>query len=131
MLEEHEPSVVEHHLWLERELDKKVEIGQAIVNVDVLRTEGYVYFQDIVIFEDEENRVLKKELLDQMLSNTYDIDRLFDKDTLIDMWVEGTTREEAIQNLIQSVATEELIDSYILDAYITQDGKLLKYIHIE
>ena len=89
-----------------------------------------MYFGDIVIYENENNKGLKRELLEEMMCNNYDIDRLFDKDTLIDMWLEGTTKEEAIDDMIHLLNLEEIADEYPRKAYTTSDGTELKYIHV-
>lgn len=131
LLETYEERIVEHFMWLQQEQDKDVSIEEAVRHVDSIQSEGFVHGGDIILYVDENNKQLKKELLEEMMCNNYDIDRLFDKDTLIDMWLEGITKEEAIDDMIHSLSLEEIVDEYPQEAYTTSDGTELKYIHVQ
>ena len=131
LLANYKVEVVENYMWIEKGLGYKTSIEEAVANVNTIKEDGYVYQQDVIIYLDENNKELKRRLLEEMMCNNYDIDRLFDKDTLIDMWLEGTTKEEVIDDMVHSLSLEEIVDEYPQEAYITSDGTELKYIHVQ
>jgi hypothetical protein len=44
-----------------------------------------------------------------MLEEQSYVSNLFDKDTLADMWINGTTKDEMIKELIREVDVDELL----------------------
>lgn len=48
--------------------------------------------------------------LDYMLDTEYHIDRLFDKDTIIDFWLNNTTKDELIKEIILNDDVEDILD---------------------
>ena len=48
--------------------------------------------------------------LDYMLENEYHIDRLFDKDTIIDFWLNNTTKDELIKEIMLNDDVEDILD---------------------
>lgn len=48
--------------------------------------------------------------LDYMLNTEYHIDRLFDKDTIIDFWLNNTTKEELIKEMMLDDDVEDILD---------------------
>lgn len=51
----------------------------------------------------------EREKLEYMLEDQSYVSNLFDKDTLADMWINGTTKEEMIKELIREVDADELL----------------------
>ncbi|VIG08708.1 Uncharacterised protein [Clostridioides difficile] len=45
-----------------------------------------------------------------MLDSEYHIDRLFDKEMIIDMWLDNTSKEELIEEIVQNNDIEEILE---------------------
>lgn len=61
--------------------------------------------------------------LDYMLDMEYHIDRLLDKDTIIDMWLNNTTKEELLEEIILNDDVEDILDLSPDYAFTLTDGK--------
>ena len=57
--------------------------------------------------EEKEDRIL--ELLDDMLDDAIHVNALIDKDSLVEYWIEQTSKEEVIDDLIRGNNIEELL----------------------
>ena len=71
---------------------------------------GYTEIDEYLIYSN--SRDLKdyiRDKLDDMLESSYDIDRLFDKDQIIDFWLEGTSKNELIDEMIYSTEIEDIL----------------------
>ena len=60
--------------------------------------------------------------LDYMLSTEYHIDRLFDKETIIDFWLNNTTKEELIKEMMLDDDVEDILDLSPEYAFTLTDG---------
>ena len=60
--------------------------------------------------------------LDYMLSTDFHIDRLFDKDTIIDFWLNNTTKEELIKEMMLDDDVEDILDLSPEYAFTLTDG---------
>lgn len=60
--------------------------------------------------------------LDYMLDTGYHIDRLFDKDTIIDFWLNNTTKEELIKEIMLDDDVEDILDISPEYAFTLTDG---------
>ena len=58
-----------------------------------------------------------------MLDMEYHIDRLLDKDTIIDMWLNNTTKEELLEEIILNDDVEDILDLSPDYAFTLTDGK--------
>ena len=60
--------------------------------------------------------------LDCMLDMEYHIDRLLDKDTIIDMWLNNTTKEELLEEIMLNDDVEDILDLSPDYAFTLTDG---------
>lgn len=60
--------------------------------------------------------------LDYMLSTEYHIDRLFDKETIIDFFLNSTTKEELIKEMMLDDDVEDILDLSPEYAFTLTDG---------
>lgn len=60
--------------------------------------------------------------LDYMLDMEYHIDRLLDKDTIIDMWLNNTTKEELLEEIMLNDDVEDILDFSPDYAFTLTDG---------
>ncbi|MDU2158552.1 MAG: hypothetical protein E7E59_17385, partial [Clostridium sp.] len=52
---------------------------------------------------------ISRELLDEILDDAIHVDSLIDKDSLVEYWIEQTSKEEVIDDLIRGNNIEELL----------------------
>ena len=57
-----------------------------------------------------------------MLDMEYHIDRLLDKDTIIDMWLNNTTKEELLEEIMLNDDVEDMLDLSPDYAFTLTDG---------
>ena len=78
---------------------------------DKLDSNGYVMIDDyrIVYKSSADLREIARELLDDMLDDAIHVDSLIDKDSLAEYWIEQTSKEEVIDDLIKGNNIEELL----------------------
>ena len=76
-----------------------------------LDSNGYVMVDDYsMIYKSSANlKDIARELLDDMLDDAIYVDSLIDKDSLVEYWIEQTSKEEVIDDLIRGNNIEELL----------------------
>ena len=63
-----------------------------------------------IIYKSSANlKDISRELLDDMLDDAIHVDSLIDKDSLVEYWIEQTSKEEVIDDLIRGNNIEELL----------------------
>lgn len=70
---------------------------------DKLDSNGYVMIDDYsMLYKSSANlKDIARELLDDMLDDAIHVDSLIDKDSLAEYWIEQTSKEEVIDDLIR------------------------------
>ena len=78
---------------------------------DKLDSNGYVMIDDYsMLYKSSANlKHIARELLDDMLDDAIHVDSLIDKDSLAEYWIEQTSKEEVIDDLIRGNNIEELL----------------------
>ena len=78
---------------------------------DKLDSNGYVMIDDYsMLYKSSANlKDIARELLDDMLDDAIHVDSLIDKDSLVEYWIEQTSKEEVIDDLIRGNNIEELL----------------------
>lgn len=76
-----------------------------------LDSNGYVMIDDYsMLYKSSTNlKDIARELLDDMLDDAIHVDSLIDKDSLAEYWIEQTSKEEVIDDLIKGNNIEELL----------------------
>ncbi len=76
-----------------------------------LDEQGYVMINDYsIIYKSSANlRDIARELLDDMLDDAIYVNSLIDKDSLVEYWLEQTSKEEVIDDLIRGSNIEDLL----------------------
>lgn len=98
------------YIWYNMYIEE-VSIDTCNVYYTYLCDDGYVEVDQYLIYSN--SGVLSnytKDRLEDMLESSYEIDRLFDKDQIIDFWIEGTSKDELIYDIIESIEMEEILD---------------------
>ena len=90
---------------------EELSIGNVINWCNELDEQGYVMIDDYsIIYKSSANlKDVLRELLDDMLDDALYVDSLIDKDSLVEYWIEQTSKEDVIDDLIRGNNIEELL----------------------
>lgn len=103
--------IVRAYLWINKNSDVEISISQMIKLFEGIEETGYGEINDnMIIYKRNQGlEELEKDRLQYMLEEQSYVSNLFDKDTLADMWINGTTKDEMIKELIREVDADELL----------------------
>ena len=90
---------------------EELSIGHVINWCNELDEQGYVMIDDYsIIYKSSANlKDVARRLLDELLDDAIYVDSLIDKDSLVEYWMEKTSKEEVIDDLIRGSNIEELL----------------------
>ena len=91
---------------------KEINIIEAKAIYEEIAFRGYSKLDDFIMYSNlKDLREYVSDEIDEILSSSYHIDRLFDKDTIIDYFLEGTSIEEIAREMIDNYDEyEEVLD---------------------
>lgn len=93
-----------------------------------LTTSNYIEVENHLIYTNEKDlRDYAKDELDRMLSSEFHIDRLLEKDILIDMWLNNTSKEDVIEEILMSDDIEDMLDLSPEYAFTLTNGIEYRY----
>ena len=101
------------------------EIGIDKINnyYNELISQKYTENDNYLIYKDKDDlKEYAMNELDYMLNTEHHIDRLFDKDTIIDFWLNNTTKEELIKEMMLDDDVEDILDLSPEYAFTLTDG---------
>ena len=90
---------------------EELSIGNVINWCNDLDEQGYVMIDDYsIICKSSANlKDVARRLLDELLDDALYVDSLIDKDSLVEYWIEQTSKEDVIDDLIRVSNIEELL----------------------
>ena len=90
---------------------EELSIGHVINWYNELDEQGYVMIDDyIIIYKSSANlKDVARRLLDELLDDAIYVNSLIDKDSLVEYWIEQTSKEDVIDDLIRGSNIEELL----------------------
>lgn len=110
---------------------KEIDIHKAEECLDELKINDYLEIENNIIYRDEKYlNEYAKELLEDRLEYEYYVDKLFDKEILVEMWINGTTKNEIIEEIVDNENLEEALELYPQYAF-TMNGIEYKYSQLE
>ena len=106
---------------------EELTIGHVINWCNELDEQGYVMIDDYsIIYKSSANlKDVSRELLDDMLDDALYVDSLIDKDSLVEYWIEQTSKEDVIDDLIRGSNIEELLGLVTETIYEDEYNKYL------
>ena len=106
---------------------EELSIGHVINWCNELDEQGYVMIDDYsIIYKSSANlKDISRELLDDMLDDAIHVDSLIDKDSLVEYWIDQTSKEEVIDDLIRGNNIEELLGLVPENIYEDEYNKYL------
>ena len=108
---------------------EELSIGHVINWCNELDEQGYVMIDDYsIIYKSSANlKDVAGRLLDELLDDAIYVDSLIDKDSLVEYWIEQTSKEEVIEDLIRGSNIEELLGLVPETVYEDEYNKYLYY----
>lgn len=109
-----------------------ISLEIAISNYEVLDTNGYIEIDEYLIYRsDKYLKEYAREALVSRLDDEYFIDRVFDKDMIIEFWLNKTDKSEIISEIIQNDDLEEVLNINPEYAFKVSYGAEYRYSEIE
>ncbi|OOM70020.1 hypothetical protein CLPUN_53520 [Clostridium puniceum] len=118
-------------LWIKNNSNLELSISEVIRCIEEVEEEGYVSVDEgIIIYKkDSDLTFLAREKLENMLEEERFVDKLLDKDSLIEYWMSGTSKDEVITELVNGIEVEELLD--FDSKFIVENEHQEKYMYAE
>ena len=90
---------------------EELSIGHVINWCNELDEQGYIMIDDYsIIYKSSANlKDVARRLLDELLDDAIYVNSLIDKDSLVEYWIEQTSKEDVIDYLIRGSNIEELL----------------------
>lgn len=106
---------------------EELSIGHVINWCNELDEQGYVMIDDYsIIYKSSANlKDVASKLLDELLDDAIHVDVLIDKDSLVEYWIEQTSKEDVIDDLIRGSNIEELLGLVPETIYEDEHNKYL------
>ena len=106
---------------------EELSIGHVINWCNELDEQSYVMFDDYnIIYKSSANlKDVASKLLDELLDDAIHVDALIDKDSLVEYWIEQTSKEDVIDDLIRESNIEELLGLVPETIYEDEHNKYL------
>lgn len=129
--EEVEDDVIQLYFFIKNNI-KEINIIEAKTIYEEIAFRGYSKLDDIIMYSKlKDLREYVSDEIDDILSSSYQLDRLFDKDTIIDYFLEGTSIEEIAREMIDNYDEyEEVLDIEPDVMFESKYGESYYYAHI-
>ena len=103
--------IISMYQWLKDNTSMIISIEDVIEYCERLNWKGYIVVNDDSIIYKKSSILeeIARELLDDMLEYEIHVDTLLDKDSLIEYWINSTSKEKVIDDLIYGNEIEELL----------------------
>lgn len=123
-------TVVTFFAWYNSEI-KEIDLHKTKEYLEELKINNYLEVEDYIIYRNEKYlKEYAKELLEDRLEQEYYVNKLFSKEQVIEMWIDGTTKNEMIQEIVDNDNLEEILGLYPQYAFI-MNGIEYRYSQIE
>lgn len=109
---------------------EELSIGHVINWCNELDEQGYIMIDDYsIIYKSSANlKDVARRLLDELLDDAIYVNSLIDKDSLVEYWIEQTSKEDVIDDLIRGSNIEEILR---LDPKNIYEDEYNKYLYSE
>ncbi len=105
-------SIIKAYLWIKNNCTVDININRLIRVFEDVEADGYGFVDDgkVIYNMNAGLENLEREKLEYLLETESFISNTFDKDTLVDMWINKTTKEEIAEELIREIDADELLN---------------------
>lgn len=107
--------IIKLYMWIKSNTDLNLSIEEVEGFIEEVDENGYCEINDnTIIYIDGTNlKNIAVEKLETMLDDSYYVDKILDKDSLIEYFINGTRKDEVIRELVNGIEIEELLDMNI------------------
>lgn len=118
-------------LWIKNNSNLELSISEVIRYIEEVEEEGYASVdEDIIIYKKGTDLThFAREKLETMLEEERFVDKLLDKDSLIEYWMNGTSKDSVIRELVSGIEVEELLD--FDSKFIAENEYVEEYMYAE
>ena len=122
--------IISMYQWLKDNTSMTISIEDVIEYCERLNWQGYIVVNDDSIIYKKSSILeeIAREILDDMLEYEIHVDTLLDKDSLIEYWINSTSKEKVIDDLIYGNEIEELLG---MNPIFTDDHEEYLYSEID
>lgn len=132
LLENHREEVVELYMWYKLNTGDKMLLEEIRDCLEELDTNSFFIRKEYLIYLENANmRKIKEHILEELIEEEYFVDKLFCKDELIEMWLEGASKEEVIKDMVSSLELEQILEDEPRLAYESVELGNIKYVYVE
>ena len=105
-------SIIKAYLWIKNNFTVNININRLVRVFEDVEADGYGFIDDdkVIYKMNAGLEALEKEKLEYLLDTKSFISNIFDKDTLVDMWINKTSKEEITEELIREINADELLN---------------------
>lgn len=122
--------IITFFVWHNLEIGN-INIDKAKEYMNELQISKYVEIDEYIIYnKDNELKEYAREILEDRLEQEYYVDKLFEKETIIEMWINGITKKEMIDEIVDNNDLEETLELYPQYAFTINEVEY-KYSKIE
>ncbi|WP_455795783.1 hypothetical protein [Clostridium butyricum] len=106
---------IKMYMWMKSNTDLDLNIDAVENLIQEVEEKGYYEINDnTMIYIDGTNlKNIAVEKLETMLDDSYFVNKILDKDSLIEYFINGTSKDEVIRELVNGIEIEELLDMNI------------------
>lgn len=124
---------IEIYLFIKNHIDSNISMSEVIRYIEEVEEEGYASIDEstIIYKKGADFIYFAKEKLEIMLDQERFVDKLLDKDSLIEYWMNGTSKDQVIRELVNGIEVEELLDFDSKLIAENEDGEEYMYAEID
>ena len=121
--------VITFFVWYNFQISE-ITVGVARECIKELNENKYLEIGEHLIYQEERHlKEYARDVLEDRLEQSYYVDKIF-RETIVDMWIDGTTKEQAIEEIVDNDNLEEVLELYPQYAF-SINGIDYKYSQIE
>ena len=108
-------TIIKLYMWMKSNTDLDLNIDAVENLIQEVEENGYYEINDnTMIYIDGTNlKNIAVEKLETMLDDSYCVNKILDKDSLIEYFINDTSKDEVIRELVNGIEIEELLDMNI------------------
>ncbi len=111
--------IIRMYLWLKGNTELNLSIDEVEGFMQEIEENGYCEINDktIIYIEGTNLKDMAVEKLETMLNDSYFVNKLLDKDALVEYFVNETSKDAVIRELVNGIEIEELLDMDIQNIF--------------
>lgn len=103
------------YMWIRSNTDLDLNIDGVENLIEEVEEKGYCEINDntLIYINGTNLKNIAAEKLETMLDDSYFVNKILDKESLIEYFINGTSKDEVIRELVNGIEIEELLDMNI------------------